>query len=60
MLYLYLLVKSWLQREEGQDLAEYAILLALIALIVVVAVYLVGQNISGVFSAIGSATTGWF
>jgi len=60
MLYLYLLVKSWLQREEGQDLAEYAILLALIALIVVVAVYIVGQNISDVFSAIGSATADWF
>jgi len=36
--------------ERGQDLAEYAMLLGLIALIVIVAVTLLGDNISAVFS----------
>ena len=56
-------IKSWIvvqKSEKGQDLAEYAILLGLIALIVVLAVTLLGTNISSVFSAIASATTGWF
>ena len=55
MLALYLHIVNLLKRQEGQDLAEYAILIALIALAVVAAVTLVGTNISGVFSRIGSA-----
>jgi pilus assembly protein Flp/PilA len=47
---LYLYVANLFKREEGQDLAEYAILLALIALIVIVAVTLLGGNISTVFN----------
>jgi Flp pilus assembly pilin Flp len=35
--------------ESGQDLAEYALLVALIALVVVVAVSLTGQTISEFF-----------
>ena len=54
MLALYLHIVNLLKRQEGQDLAEYAILIALIALAVIVAVTLVGSNISGVFSRIGS------
>lgn len=40
--------------ESGQDLAEYAILIGLIALAVIVAVRLLGETISNVFNNIGS------
>jgi len=40
--------------ESGQDLAEYAILIGLIALAVIVAVRLLGETISNVFNSIGS------
>ena len=40
--------------ESGQDLAEYALLIALIALAVIVAVTLLGGTISTVFNTIGS------
>ena len=39
--------------ESGQDLAEYALLIALIALAVIVAVSLLGSRISNVFNTIG-------
>lgn len=40
--------------ESGQDLAEYAILIGLIALAVIVAVRLLGNTISNVFSSIAT------
>jgi len=40
--------------ESGQDLAEYALLIALIALAVIVAVTLLGGTIRNVFNTIGS------
>ena len=55
-------IKSWLivhQSEKGQDLAEYALLIGLIALIVVLAVTILGQQISDVFVAIGDEISGW-
>jgi pilus assembly protein Flp/PilA len=45
--------------EKGQDLAEYALLIGLIALIVVVAVTILGTEISTTFSAIASEVGGW-
>ena len=44
--------------EKGQDLAEYAVLLGLIALIVVTAVTVIGIGISNVFNAIADAVQG--
>lgn len=44
--------------ESGQDLAEYALLIALIALVVIAAVTLLGQNINTVFTNIANALTG--
>lgn len=46
-----------LQREEGQDLAEYALLIFLIALAVIVAVTALGTQISTIFSTIVSQLT---
>jgi Flp pilus assembly pilin Flp len=45
------LVKS-VRNEEGQDLLEYALLVALIALIAIVAVGAAGQSVSTIFNNI--------
>ncbi len=45
--------------EKGQDLAEYAMLIGLVALFVVGAVTLLGDELSAVFSAIGGAIGPW-
>ena len=50
----YLQAQS-LQSEKGQDLAEYAILLGLIALLVVVSLTIIGTSISDIFNAIAVA-----
>ena len=42
------------KREEGQTLAEYALILALIAVAVVGAVVLLGGKISSLFNSVGS------
>ena len=47
--------KSFWSDESGQDLVEYAMLLALIALIVIGAVTLLGQNIKTTFDTIAGA-----
>ena len=41
--------------EEGQDIAEYAVMLAVILVIVVGTVRLVGSNANNVFSQVGSS-----
>ena len=46
---LIALLKSRIRRDEGQDLLEYALLVALIALGAIGAVQTVGQTVSGVF-----------
>jgi pilus assembly protein Flp/PilA len=56
---LWLKVRNWLRREEGQDLAEYALLIGLIAIAVVAAVTLLGEQISTVLSAIGAEMLTW-
>lgn len=44
----------WLD-EEGQDVAEYSVMLAVILVIVVGTVRLIGSNASNVFSQVGSS-----
>jgi Flp pilus assembly pilin Flp len=50
----YLITKLW-SKEEGQDVAEYSIMLAVILVIVVGTVRLIGSNSSQVFSQVGSS-----
>jgi pilus assembly protein Flp/PilA len=46
-------MSAWeMEKEEGQDMAEYGLLLALIAVIVVVALVTLGPVIAGVYSDI--------
>ena len=55
MMQKYLEINNWiesLKREEGQTLAEYALLLALIAIVVVAAVTLLGGQLDKVFTRI--------
>ncbi|MFZ0958259.1 MAG: Flp family type IVb pilin [Candidatus Sulfotelmatobacter sp.] len=49
-----LIQKLW-RDEQGQDIAEYAVMLAVILVIVVGTVRLIGANSNNVFSQVGSA-----
>ena len=44
-----------IEREEGQTLAEYALILALIAVLVIGAVLFLSGAIKGIFSSVGVA-----
>ncbi len=46
---------SLIRKEEGQDLAEYALLISLIALVAIAGVTLLGNQIAAVFNAIAAA-----
>jgi Flp pilus assembly pilin Flp len=46
--------KLW-SEEEGQDIAEYAVMLAVILVIVVGTVRLIGGNANNVFSSVSSS-----
>jgi len=53
-------LKAWMtthlpKDEKGQDAAEYAILIGMIALVIVGAVILLGNNIAATFNAIAAA-----
>jgi Flp pilus assembly pilin Flp len=49
-----LIFKLW-RDEQGQDIAEYAVMLAVILVIVVGTVRLIGANSNNVFSQVGSS-----
>jgi pilus assembly protein Flp/PilA len=53
------LITSWLSsvldREDGQGLAEYALILALIAIVAIIALLFLGTQISTILSTIGNA-----
>ena len=44
-----------LRREDGQGLAEYALILALIAIIAIVALIFLGGQVSAILSNVGSS-----
>jgi Flp pilus assembly pilin Flp len=46
---------GWLWEERGQDVAEYAIMLAVILAVVVGTIRLIGSSANNVFSAVGSS-----
>jgi Flp pilus assembly pilin Flp len=50
----HFLRRTWLD-EEGQDIAEYSVMLAVILVIALGTVRLIGANASNVFSQLGSA-----
>jgi Flp pilus assembly pilin Flp len=50
----YILRRLWLE-EEAQDIAEYAVMLAVILVIVVGTIRLIGGNANNVFSSVASS-----
>jgi Flp pilus assembly pilin Flp len=50
---LDLLLKLW-KDEQGQDIAEYAVMLAVILVLVVGTIRLVGSNANNAFSSVAS------
>jgi Flp pilus assembly pilin Flp len=49
------LVRKLWSEEQGQDIAEYAVMLAVILVIVVGTVRLIGSNANNVFSSVASS-----
>ena len=53
---LFTALINFLHREdEGQGLAEYALILALIAIVAIVALIFLGQQVSGILSTVGNS-----
>jgi Flp pilus assembly pilin Flp len=48
-------IKQLWSDEDGQDIAEYSVMLAVILVIVVGTVRMIGSNANNVFSQVGSA-----
>ena len=46
---------TFVRNEDGQDLLEYALLVALIALVAVAAITLTGTNVNAIFVRIAAA-----
>jgi pilus assembly protein Flp/PilA len=56
MINIQLAVTSLLDRdEEGQGLAEYALILALIAIVAIVALLYLGSQVSSILSTVGTS-----
>ena len=52
---LYLKILNARPDEEGQGLAEYALILALIAIVAIVALIFLGTQVSTILSTVGSS-----
>ena len=52
---VHFLRKLWSQ-EEGQDIAEYAVMLAVILIVVIGAIRLIGGNANNAFSSNGACS----
>jgi pilus assembly protein Flp/PilA len=54
---VYAALKSRLEREEGQAMVEYALILALVSVIAIAILTLMGQNITTLFGKVNNALT---
>jgi pilus assembly protein Flp/PilA len=55
MSYISALIASFRSEEEGQGLAEYALILALIAIVAIIALIFLGTQVSGILSTVGAS-----
>ena len=55
MTQLLALISSFRSDEEGQGLAEYALILALIAIVAIIALIFLGAQISSTLSTVGDS-----
>lgn len=53
MLKLYTWVQSYFRSDEGATMVEYGLMVALIAVAAIVAITLIGTNLSALFNSIG-------
>ena len=53
---IYIALMNFISRdEEGQGLAEYALILALIAIVAIIALIFLGSQVSKILSTVGSS-----
>ncbi|HEY2472540.1 MAG TPA: Flp family type IVb pilin [Terracidiphilus sp.] len=57
MIKMYVAVKSMIEREEGQDLVEYALVVALIAFGAIAGMGFLAKGINNAFSGIATTLT---
>jgi pilus assembly protein Flp/PilA len=55
MSFLTALIASFRRDEEGQGLAEYALILALIAIVAIIALIFLGGQVSKILSTVGNS-----
>ena len=55
MQFLTALINLVRRDDEGQGLAEYALILALIAIVAIIALIFLGTQVSGILSTVGSS-----
>jgi pilus assembly protein Flp/PilA len=55
MQFLTALINLVRRDEEGQGLAEYALILALIAIVAIIALIFLGTQVSGILSTVGNS-----
>jgi pilus assembly protein Flp/PilA len=55
MAFINRLLATLKRDEEGQGLAEYALILALIAIVAIIALIFLGNQVSGILSTIGQS-----
>jgi len=55
MTLLNALISHFRHEEEGQGLAEYALILALIAIVAIAALVFLGNQISGILNVVGKS-----
>ena len=55
MQFLNALIASFRKDEEGQGLAEYALILALIAIVAIIALIFLGGQVSTILSKVGNS-----
>jgi Flp pilus assembly pilin Flp len=48
-------LRSWWSNEEGQDVAEYSVMLAVVLVIIMGTIHLIGTNANHIFSQVGSS-----
>lgn len=52
---LHVRVRVWLSQDEGQGIPEYALILALVAIVAIVALHTLGGKVDDVLSTVGSS-----
>jgi len=55
MSFLHALIASFRHDDEGQGLAEYALILALIAIVAIIALIFLGTQVSTILSKVGAS-----